>query len=532
MQVLAFVLAFVAPLIFAQETNSNTPIVQTSSGPVIGLIDPATSVHIFKNIPYGADTAPTRWKAPVSPSPWTEPKLCTEYGNIAPQPWGQDIAGMVQSEDCLNLNVWTPALDHGKRRPVLVYFHGGGYESGTSNDPAYDGVYLASKRGVVVVTVSHRLNGFGYLYVGGLEDRDPGDYANAGQMDLILALKWVRDNISKFGGDKHSVTIFGQSGGGAKCATLMAMPAAKGLFHRVWTMSGQQITGRTKEHAKDTAGSFFAQLLPGNVGGPELMNASMDEVRKAIKDANLRYKNQEWAPAVDGHTLPVDPFYPTANLQSEDIPMVMGNTYSETRNLIGSSRPALFNLTWKAVPKALEQNIPNFMGNLSSEEVVKQYRNHYPEYSPSDVFFAATTAARSWKSMLVQAEIRASQVNSPLWTYYLRWKSPLDGGKWGAQHTLDIPFVFMNINSSKHTKAAQGAEELAEVMSSHLVQFARTGDPDIPSTKHGPVLNTWPRYQLKDRKSMIFDLPLEIHSDDRGWEREFWRHVPYVQPGT
>jgi para-nitrobenzyl esterase len=503
--------------------NNITATIRTTNGPVTGYIDPATSVQIFKNVPYGADTATTRFGAPKPPPAWTEPKPCIEYGNIAPQPGKQTVASRVQSEDMLNLNLWTPALD-GKKRSVLVYFHGGGYESGSANDPTYDGTKLASKRNVVVVAVNHRINGFGYLYLGGAD----GDFkvGNPGQADLILAMQWIRDNIEHFGGNKDNVLIFGQSGGGAKCATLMAQPAAKGLFHRVWTMSGQQITGRTRAHAEQTAKEVLTNA-GGNSTSEQLANLlkmSTDDLQKAMGGGG-----QKWAPVVDGFSLPIDPFYPTANEQSKDIPMVIGNTYDETRSLIGSGRGNNFNLTWDAVPHALESSVKAFIGNMSGEYIVTEYRKQYPQYSPSDVFFAATTAARSWKSMLVESDIRAKPPNSPTWVYYLRWKSPVEGGKWGAAHAYDIPFVFANTDAMKHTQGVQSAEALAETVSKFITNFARTGEPRLNFERDTSV---WPRYNLEDRKSMIFDENWEIHTDDRGWERKFFEKVEYIQPGT
>jgi para-nitrobenzyl esterase len=505
--------------------NNITVAVQTTNGPITGYVDPTTSVQIFKNVPFGADTATTRFKAPKPPPPWVEPKACIEYGNVAPQPWNQKIAGRVQSEDCLNLNLWTPALD-GKKRPVLVWFHGGGYEHMTSNDPTYEGTKLASKRDVVVVTVNHRLNGFGYMYLGGVSDEFK--VGNPGQADLILALQWIQDNIEKFGGNKDSVLIFGQSGGGAKCATLMAQPDAKGLFHRVWTMSGQQITGRTRFHAEQTAREVLA-----NAGGANpveqlsnLLKMPMEDIRKAMGGGG-----QKWTPLVDGISLPRDPFYPTANEQSKDIPMVIGNTYDETRSLIGSNKRNYFNLTWDAVPQTLETTVKSFIGNMSGDYIVTEYRKQYPQYSPSDVFFAASTAARSWKSMVVESDIRAKQPNSPLWVYYLRWKSPFEGGKWGAAHAFDIPLVFANSDAMKQTKGSQTADLLGEEVSKLITNFARTGEPGLGLEKE-PGIPAWPRYTIEGRKSMIFDEILEIHDDDRGWERKFFEGVEYIQPGT
>jgi para-nitrobenzyl esterase len=407
-----------------------TDIVQTTNGPVIGFASGGnSSVQVFKNIPYGADTSKTRFTPPSPPIKWTQPKNCTAFGPAAPQPAGREIPGLTQSEDCLNLNIWTPALDN-KTRPVLVWFHGGGYDSMTSNSATYDGTKLAAKRDVVLVTVNHRLGGFGYMYLGLLNPYYRR--GNPGQLDLILALEWVRDNIEMFGGDKNSVTIFGQSGGGAKCATLMAMPEAKGLFHRVWTMSGQQITGRTMRHANETTLQVLGKMEGG--GSPreklsKLFTMPIDELRKIMAG-----QGNGWTPVVDGVTLPVDPFFPTANEQSRKIPMVIGNTYDETRSLLGGPSSKYFQLKWEEVPDELEKTVRQFLGNMSTSDVVSAYRKEYPAYSPSDVFFSATTAARSWKSMLVEAESRAKQIASPLWVYYYRWKSPLEGGKMGAAH--------------------------------------------------------------------------------------------------
>ena len=512
-------------LTFAYPYASNsTAVVRTTNGPVIGYVDSTWHTQSFRNIPYGLDTALTRFLPPKPPNPWNTIRQCLSYGQIAPQPQGSTISGTIQSEDCLNLNVWSPALDTAKR-PTLVYFHGGGYDSGTVNDPAetYDGAPLSSKRDVVVVTVNHRLNGFGYIYLGGASSDPIYDRGNPGQADLILGLKWVKDNIENFGGDPENVLIFGQSGGGAKCATLMAQPDADGLFDRVWTMSGQQITGRTKEHAEQSALEALAKVA-GNGTNEEkiekMKTMGMEELKALFVGGGNR-----WTPVVDSTTLPRDPFSPDAAPQSKDIPMVMGNTYGETRNLIGGSKPELFNLTWGLVPAQLEANVKQYLGNMSTTAIVEDYRKQYPSYSPSDVFFAATTAARSWKSMLVQSDVRAAQEGAGLWVYYVRWNSPYQGGKWGAPHTVDIPMVFANANGLPYTAGYKGAEVLGEVVSKALVAFARTGKPAIEGLE-------WPRYDLQTRESMIFDDILEVHQDDRGWERKYFKDAPYVQPGT
>ncbi len=257
-------LAAIAPRAFAE----TAPIATTTSGKVRGFID--NGVKVFKGIPYGEDTSKTRFQPPVKPQPWQGVRDTIAFGPQAPQPiharGGRsafsplDEENPVNSEDCLHLNVWTPALRDGRKRPVLVYIHGGAYSSSSSNGPVYDGVNLVRRGDVVVVTLNHRLNLFGYLYLATLGGRDFADSGNVGQLDLVLALQWVRDNIAEFGGDPSRVLIFGQSGGGAKCATLMSMPAAHGLFHRVVTMSGQQLTATTPEHATATAQAVLAAL--------------------------------------------------------------------------------------------------------------------------------------------------------------------------------------------------------------------------------------------------------------------------------
>ncbi len=500
---------------------ATAPIATTTAGKIRGYIDQGISA--FKGIPYGDDTANHRFQAPVPPAAWTEVRDALEFAPMAPQAGGRRTGldskpGTTMSEDCLHLNVWTSALRDGHKRPVLVYFHGGGYNNGSVNEDLYDGVHLCQRGDVVVVTVNHRLNGFGYLYLAELGGAEFADSGNAGQLDLILALRWVHDNIAEFGGDPASVTIFGQSGGGAKCATLMAMPAACGLFHRVWTMSGQQVTGRTREHATADARAVLKalDLTPERIA--EIKTVPLEKLQAALRGGN-------WTPVVDGHALPRDPFSPDASPVSADIPMVLGNVHDETRNLIGASNAALFSLTWEALPGALAQNVKAFIGDLAPEKIVATYRELYPEYTASDVFFAATTAARSWKGMVLESERRTKQ-GGPSWVYYVNWPSPADGGKWKAPHTIDIPLTFDNPEQSNYTRGAAGAPHLADLVSDALIAFARTGNPNTPA------LPKWPRFDTDQRPTMLFDLPPHVDHDPRGAERKLFAPILYIQPGT
>lgn len=518
-------LAFAISLASAEPVT--TPIATTTTGKIRGFTD--HGIVAFKGIPYGDDTAKHRFKPPVPPVPWAGVRDCLEFGPIAPQPQSTrqrtdlfplPTEGTRVSENCLHLNVWTPALHDGKKRPVLFYIHGGGYTGWSSNVDAYDGVRLCQRGDVVVVTVNHRLNGFGYLYLAELGGAEFADSGNAGQLDLILALKWVRDNIAEFGGDPGCVTIFGQSGGGAKCATLMAMPAARGLFQRVWTMSGQQLTGRTRAHATETARMVLQKLGLTPDRAAELKTVPMEKLIAAMQ-------GQTFAPVVDGNNLPRDPFSPDASPLSSDIPMVMGNTHDETAYFLGASDAATFDLTWETLPAKLTQHIKQFTGDLAPEKIVAAYRSFYPNYSPSDIFFAASTAARSWKGFVLQSETRALQPGASTYVYYLNWHTPVDGGKWRAPHTLDIPLVFDN---TAYTPTLSGdgpeARRMGEFMSESLLAFARTGNPN---TKQLP---DWPAFALPRRPAMIFDLAPRIDDDARSAERILFAPVAYVQPGT
>jgi para-nitrobenzyl esterase len=526
-----------------------TTIATTKAGRVRG-ITTANGTLCFKGIQYGADTATTRFAAPKPPVPWSGVRDALEWGPRAPQ-----VAGArpkqgevvtegyhlppdegVESEDCLHVNVWTPALGAvKKKRPVMVYIHGGAYSNGTVNAELYDGSRLARRGDIVVVTVNHRLNLFGYLYLAQLV---PGqgfeDSGNAGQLDLVLALQWVRDNVAAFGGDPDCVTIFGQSGGGAKCATLMAQPPAHGLFHRVATMSGQQVTGAQPAHASERAKAVLKQLGLDKAS-PEDAARTLRLLPMTALQAATRAGGY-YGPVTDGRSLPVDPFSPTDPKISVGVPMMLGNTHDETRVLLGSGNAALFSLTWETLPAALEKSAPYLHSDTVSlpiVEVIAKYREWHPAYTASDVFFAVTTDSRSWRGQVIEADRRAADAiaQPKTWVYQLNWKSPVDGGKFGAPHTLDIPLAFDNIalspgmvGSSEADKAR--AQQMAEIVSETYLAFARTGNPN-----HAYAL-VWPAFDLEQRATMIFDLPSRIEDDPRGRERRYLGQVPYTQPGT
>jgi para-nitrobenzyl esterase len=433
-------------------------------------------------------------------------------------------------EDCLVLNVWTPGLGRGHTRPVMVWLHGGGYTSGSGGFVCYDGVPLARKHDVVAISVNHRLTALGYLYLAGIGGDKYALSGNLGNLDIIAALEWIRDNIAAFGGDPGNVTIFGQSGGGGKVSSLMAMPAATGLFHRAIVQSGAAVKGVAREAANKTAEAFLAKLnlKPDQID--VLQKLPLDQLLAATAPgggAPLAF-----APVVDGRTLPNDPFDPAAPAISANIPMILGNAHDETRLLIGASSTKLFSLTWEELPENLE-HYRQFLGTLKTGDIIADYRKWYPAYSPSDVFFAVTTAFRSWHGMVIESERRAAQSNGkpaqhgPTWAYNFAWKSPVDGGKWGAPHTMDIPFAFDNTKiAAPMTGGGPEAQKLADQISDTFIAFARTGDPNNKS------IPPWPRFDLEHRATMIWDLPSHVEDDPRGEERRLIEQAAYLQPGT
>jgi len=510
----AATLGFVAASPLARSA-AGAPVIRTTAGRVRGKID--GDVQVFRGIRYGADTATRRFMPPAAPEPWRGVAEATTFGAASPQPGSEAN----QSEDCLFLNVTAPVAKPARPRPVIVYIHGGAYSSGSGSSPLYDGSALCRQGDVVVVTVNHRLSLFGYLYLPGFPDS-----GNAGMLDLVLALKWVRDNIAAFGGDPGCVTLLGQSGGGAKIATLMAMPAAAGLFHRAATMSGQQLTASGPLHAAGRTRALLDKLGVSIDGTAALATLPVAELLRAhggTVDPYIGRGSVYMGPVLDERTLTRHPFYPDAPAQSAGIPMMIGNTHDETRSLIGRGDPKSWSLTWEELPKRLEAEL---RVDISGALVMAEYRKWYPHYSPSDVFFSATTAGRSWRAAIVEAELRAAQ-GSPAFAYQLDWGSPQDGGKWGAFHTLDIPLMFGTLTAQgSQTGDGPDARRVSANMQGALLAFARTGNPNHAD------LARWEPYTLPRRATMVFNVESRLENDPRGAERRLFEKVPFIQQGT
>jgi para-nitrobenzyl esterase len=494
-----------------------SPVVTTRGGKVRGYLDGGVSV--FKGIPYGADTGARRFQPPQPAPAWSGARDATAYGPSAPQARPDGPVG----EDCLVLNIWTPGLD-AERRPVMVYIHGGAYGSGSGSAALYDGTRLARRRGVVVVTLNHRLNVFGYGFLAELAGPAFADSGNAGQLDLVLALRWVRDNIAAFGGDPRRVTVFGQSGGGAKIATLMAMPAAADLFHRAITMSGQQVTASGPQHATARIELFLDALKLRPADAAQLARMPADRLVAGLATPDPFTPGPLYfGPVLDERSLTRHPFWPDAPAQSAAIPMMIGNTHDETRAFLARAKPDPFAMTWDELPARLA---PELRVDIDPDYVVAAYRQIYPTYSPTDVFFAATTASRSWRGAVIEAEARAA-AGAPAYVYEMDYPTTIEGGRLKAMHTTDIPLAFDNLAAPGSPIAPSAdAQAMADRVSATFAAFAGAGDPN------NAAIPRWSPYTLPRRATLVFDRTTRLVDDPRRAERRLFAAVPYIQPGT
>jgi len=434
-----------------------------------------------------------RFQAP-EPVPFGQPDFVSPsaLGPSCPQ---QGMRYQPQSEDCQFLNVWTPDPQPAKPKPVMVYIHGGAYSTGSVADPLNNGAKLAQRGDVVVVTVNHRLNVFGYLY---LPDRFP-DSGNAGQLDLILALKWVQANVAKFGGDPGNVTVFGQSGGGAKIATLMAMPEAKGLFHKAITMSGQQVTASGPLNARKRAQAFIDKL------GVDPATAPVEALVAALSAPDpVMGGGVYMGPVLDMKHLTRHPFWPDPAPQGNAIPMLLGNVVAETRAFFPPDHPKLQGLDWNNLAQRAG---PELKVDIDPAWVVAQFRARYPTDSTEQIFHRMVTAGRSWRGQVEEADARARAGVRQTWVYQLDFEQ--------AKHTDDIGLSFGTFENPTSARQA-----MSNVVMDAFVRFARSGNPG------------WASYTVPARDTMVFDSVSRVVSDPRKWERELFARVPYIQPGS
>jgi len=504
---------------FSRATANERVTVENEAGKLLGAAE--RGAVSFKGIPYAAHSgAANRFMAPRPVIPWKGIREAIRYGDRCPQEvetiahtpvlawYGQTEAF---SENCCVLNVFTPALD-AARRPVMVYIHGGGYITGGGGSPVLDGTQLATFGDVVVVTINHRLNVFGYTNLGHLDPEYFGDAANAGQLDLIAALTWTRKNISVFGGDPGNVTLFGQSGGGSKIMVLMAMPGAKGLFHRAINMSG--VTGLNVGSSSATepyANEILKALSLGKANVRKLQDVPVDALLQAREVALKAVKSEGSRPVIDARHIPAGPMTPQGLAVHSSVPLMMGTAETEATFYFRSDMRN-FKVTADQVKTRIKAQFG--VDDARADAIMAAYRQDDPNRTAADVLAALATDTLFRVPMIRAAEAKANAGHAPVYLYNFTWKAPVDGGAWRSPHTIDIPFAFGNTDKSTAlTGAGPEPMEVSRNLMAAFVAFARTGNPN------NPRMPEWRPYDTATRATMTIDTKCRAVNDFRGSDR-------------
>lgn len=520
--------------------SSNNALVETTAGKIRGFS--RDGILTFKGIPYADDTSgKNRFMAPVKPTPWAGVRSAMALGPSSPQAinstfegrragWNNDEEAFMfewddgqPGEHCLRVNVWTPSINDNRRRPVLVWIHGGGFTSGSSNElRMYDGESLSRRGDVVVVSLNHRLGVLGYLNL--MEyGQKWADAVNLGQLDLIAALGWVKENIGNFGGDAGKVLIFGQSGGGSKVGTLMGMPAAKGLFHRAVIQSGSGLRQQTPDRSGRLAAATLAEL--------GLTKATLDQIQEVpfqrLVQAGLLAQRKlqptvplpgtggglNWGPTVDGTHLPQHAWDPSAPSYSSSVPLLVGNVLNEFTNSIQQGDPKLDQMSIEEVKKRLSATYGG-----RTEGILEVFKKAHPSATPYELLSRINAAGGSRQNAVTQAERKAAQGGAPVYMYWFQWQTPVLDGRPRAFHCSELPFVFYNTDRcAVMTGGGTEARELGGRIADAWVAFAKNGDPN-----HGG-LPKWAPFTAESAGTMIFDTKSEFRTNPDTEERKALR---------
>jgi para-nitrobenzyl esterase len=500
-------------------------IVETASGRVRGTEE--RGVSIFKGIPYAAPPlGENRFRPPRKVEPWTGVRDAFSYGDQAIQDDNvfnlpPDLLPIVPlsgvektSEDCLTLNVWTSGTS-GSKRPVLFWCHGGAFLVGSGSSPWYDGANLCRLDDVVVVTFNHRLGALGYLHLADIAPETARDFegaGTAGMRDIVAALEWVRDNIASFGGDPGNVTIFGESGGGAKVSVLLALPAAKGLFHKAVIQSGPAVQMATREDGTKTALQVLAELGLGEKDVAKLRTLPAEKIlaaqgvvqARAASGPMSERRRRGFNPVIDGTYFPGGPFNPDAPSVSAHVPLMIGTNKDEQSLFLGHL-PWVTGATFDNLPMAMKPVLGDRAG-----EIIAKYRAAQPNLPADQLGLILMGELGQRLPSLQMAERKLALKAADVFVYLFTWETPVLGGRLRSCHTLEIPFVFNTVESAAITGDDPSRLPLGKTMAGAWIAFAKTGNPG------------WKAYDTTTRPTMVFDLESRVENDPFGTERKIW----------
>ncbi len=501
-------------------------IAETKYGKVQGFL--LRKIYNFRGIPYGANTGgKNRFMPPRAPEAWEDIYPAIWWGNSAPQIMDNRYANAYASfidhwnyddvsEDCLKLNIWTPGIGDGKRRPVLVWLHGGGYVNGNGiEQDGYNGENLSRKGDIVFCSINHRLGPLGFSDLSEVGGEKYANSGNAGALDMVAALQWVKENITSFGGDPDNVTIIGQSGGGAKVCVLAAMPQARGLFHKAVALSGSAIEAKSREDSRKVGQYILeeAGLSPSEVD--KLQEMPWKDYILLADKANKRWAEEKgitdffrgsFGPVSDSINIPVGKFFTEAGGLSSNVPILLSSTFHEWS--ISRAMPEMEDITEEKAKEALKERA-GFFGGLGEKagEVYDAYAKAFPDAKPIEIM----TLITSNRKRVVETANAKSNQEAPVYVAWFGWESPLFNNRGRAFHCLDICFWFYNTDLMlTHTGGGKRPRLLSEKMADALIRFMKTGNPN------GGELPKWPEYTQENGETMILnDIPEVKNDPDR-----------------